>query len=956
MKKILLPLAALALGAVPAMAGANVYASGLKVEDGKIHFVLNDKADKVVLNIIKDGKVVNTTDLGSGEKGLNVVDMPAITITESSAYNWSLTVSAAPVTEITALTDGSDTNLQVSSGRGIAVDNHQQSPAFGSIYTVTPSSHAQAGARVQTGVYAFNAALEPINTNAYTGGITWATSVSTPNNIAVSDNGDIFVCSWGDNSNAGIYWTSPENLAGDWSDVFAEGTKNGAGLLTINGTKIHGSIQDMAFYGVGENRIMYTLDEDINDNVGDVFVYDIGNLSAPWDKAPTYDWGHPAKLTNTNQRIYSDQRGGVWLSQYRWGESTTYPCVFHLNSEGVVDYESASQDIFTGSGPLGAMGVNADGSLICVAAGDNNKTFTVASISWDENGIPSLTKLYTEAWTQYGNRPFDIAFDAVDNVYILFNNANATGGIAAWALPKEKNEYTTLSNDLITLDAMTPKAKANVYASALKVEDGKISFILNDIADNVTLNIIKDGTTIFSADLGSGEKGLNVVDMPVINISKAGNYNWSLTTTATPVTEITLLTDGSNENIQVSSGRGIAVDNHQQSPAFGNIYALTPTLHNHAGARIETGIYAYNAALEPINETAYTGGISWKANSSSCPNNLAVADNGDIFVCSWDDSPQAGVYWCAPDAIAGDWTDVFAAGSKNAAGLLTIDGVAIHGSVQDIALYGEGEKRVMYTSDEDINGSKPEDVLVYNIGTLAKPWDTAPSEDWGHPYWTNANHRLASDLRGGLWVSQYREVESETYPSIIHLNSKGDYDYHTGDGSIFRGCAPTGAMAVNADGTLLAMADSGNGATFTVASISWDEEGIPSLTKLYSHSLDPYGNRPWNIAFDAADNIYIMFNNDGATGGIASWSLPKENNEYTTNALSLISVIPTGVESQICETAISYISGIIRAEQEAEVYNINGICVARGTEIDATALAHGVYIVRAGAQTLRIIR
>ena len=955
MKKFLLPAALLMVGALPAMAGANVYASGLKVEDGKIHFILNDNADKVVINIYKDGKVVNTTDLGSGSKGLNIVDLPDIAITESSAYNWSLTVSAAPVTAVTPLTDGTDTNLQTSSARGIAVDNHQQSPAFGTVYTVTPSSHAQAGARIQTGVYAFNAALEPINQNAYTGGISWGSSTSTPNNIAVSDNGDIFICGWADDANAGVFWTSPENLAGDWSDVFAAGTKNSAGLLTVDGVKVHGSVQDIALYGEGENRILYTSDEDYNSSkYEDVMVYAIGNLETPWASAPTAQWVDPGFI-NANHRLYSDQRGGLWVSQYRWSESEEYPCVWHFNSKGEIDYTSGSHDIFTGSGPLGAMAVNADGSLICLADANNGATFTVASISWDEKGVPSLTKLYQESLAPYGNRPFDVAFDAVDNVYIVFNNANAAGGIGAWALPKEKNEYTTNALDLITLDAATPKAKANVYASALKIEDHKISFILNDIADNVALNILKDGETIFTTDLGAGTKGINVVDMPEINISDAGNYNWSLTVTATLVTEVTPLTDGTDTNLQTSSARGIAVDNHQQSPAFGTVYTVTPSSHAQAGARIQTGVYAFNAALEPINQDAYTGGISW-GTSTSTPNNIAVSDNGDIFICGWADDANAGVFWSSPENLAGDWSDVFAAGTKNSAGLLTVDGVKVHGSVQDIALYGEGENRILYTSDEDYNSSKYEDVMVYAIGNLETPWASAPTAQWVDPGFINANHRLYSDQRGGLWVSQYRWSESAEYPCIWHFNSKGEIDYTSGSHDIFTGSGPLGAMAVNADGSLICLADANNGATFTVASISWDEEGVPSLTKLYQESLAPYGNRPFDVAFDAVDNVYIVFNNANAEGGIGAWSLPKENNEYTTQALSMISVIPTGVDSQICQTAISYVGGVIRAEEVAEVFNINGICVARGNEIDATALAHGVYIVRAGAQSLRIIR
>ncbi|MBD5232687.1 MAG: hypothetical protein HDS65_00755 [Bacteroidales bacterium] len=508
----------------------------------------------------------------------------------------------------------------------------------------------------------------------------------------------------------------------------------------------------------------------------------------------------------------------------------------------------------------------------------------------------------------------------------------------------------------LVLGAMPAMAGANVYASGLKAENGKISFILNDKADKVVLNLLNGETVVATADLGACEKGLNTVDMPSVE-AEPGTYTWSLTVSAAAVTEVTALTDGSDTNIQVSSSRGIAVDNHRQSPGFGNIYTVTPATPGQEGARVETGLYAFNAALEPINESAYTGGIEWPEKSASSPNNVAVSDNGDVFICSWGDDAANGVYWVAPDKLAENWNDVFAAGEKDGNGLMTIGETKVHGSVQDIALYGEGANRVLYTSDEDMN-SNSGDIMVYAIGDLSTPWATAPTHDWGHPDgYVNANHRLASDGRGGLWLCQYRWQESDANACVYHLNAEGELDFKTGDKSVFLGSTPCAAMAVNADGTLMCVGGGDSGLTFTVASISW-EDGLPVLTKLFDHSFEaPYtGKRPFDIAFDAADNVYFAFNNANAAGGIGAWALPKEKNEYTTTALGTISVETDGVESQLCETAITYTGGVIRATEAAEVYTTAGVCVARGTEIDATALAGGVYIVRAGKNSLRIIR
>ncbi len=504
MKKVLLPLAALLLGAAPAMAGANVYASALKAENGKISFILNDDATAVTLNILKDGKIVATAALGAGSKGLNTVDIPEIEA-EAGTYNWSLTASAAAITEVTRLTDGTDTNLQTSSARGIAVDNHPASPAFGNIYAVSPATPGQAGARTEPGLYAFNAALAPINETAYTGGLDLETgSSSTPNNVAVADNGDVFICVWGD-PQGGVYWLSPEDLSANWTSVFAEGERNDDGLVTIDGVDIHGSVQDLALYGSGDARMLYTSDEDMHGTAGDIMAYNIGTLATPWAKAPTADWGHPDGYVNANHRLASDGRGGLWLSQYRWQESAANACVYHLNDKGELDFQTGDKSVFLGSTIVGAMGVNADGSLMCVAGGDTGLSFTVASIAFGEDGIPALTKLYdvTLEAPYTGKRPFDVAFDAADNLYIVFNNADQAGGIAAWALPKEKNEYTTPANSTIDLEGSSSVA-SQIAAAEIDYAGGIITAEQGAAVYSATGAKVAEGTTIDTTGWGHG--------------------------------------------------------------------------------------------------------------------------------------------------------------------------------------------------------------------------------------------------------------------------------------------------------------------------------------------------------------------------------------------------------------------------------------------------------------------
>lgn len=452
MKKALLTLAIAAMGTGVAGAVANVYTSALKIADGKIEFVLNDNADKVVFNLIKDGKIIESVELGAGVKGANSVAIPALS-SPAGEYSWSLTASAAAVTEITQLTDGSDVNLQVSSGRGIAVDWSPASPAFGNVYAVSPATPGKKGARTAAGLYAFNAALQAINADVYTGGMEWLESNSNPTEVAVAENGQVFISSWADNAQSGVYVAEPTDLGGSWKSVFAEGERNDKGLVTIDGIKVHGSVNGIALYGDGDARMLYTTDEDINGTSGDLMVYNIGKLAQPWATAPTYNWGHPDGYVNGNQRIQSDKRGGLWCGQYRWQESAANACVYHVNSKGELDFQTGDKSIFLGSTPGGSIACTHDGKLLACLGSDNGLGFVVAKVTFNDEGIPALEKAYEGTFTApyTGKRPLDADFDAAGNLYVMFNADNEAGGVAAYAIPKDINEFTTPANGTITL-------------------------------------------------------------------------------------------------------------------------------------------------------------------------------------------------------------------------------------------------------------------------------------------------------------------------------------------------------------------------------------------------------------------------------------------------------------------------------------------------------------------------
>jgi hypothetical protein len=163
-------------------------------------------------------------------------------------------------------------------------------------------------------------------------------------------------------------------------------------------------------------------------------------------------------------------------------------------------------------------------------------------------------------------------------------------------------------------------------------------------------------------------------------------------------------------------------------------------------------------------------------------------------------------------------------------------------------------------------------------------------------------------------------------------------------------------MGVNADGSLIAIADSGNGKTITVAKATYDENGLPTLEPFSKITYANYGTRPMALSFDAADNIYVAFNNDNAEGGMGVFALPKENNEYTTPANDQVT-FTTGILNLNATSAKLTLNGNIVSAggQIVEVYSVAGAKVAQGTQVDMSNFK-GIFIARSGEKAIKINR
>lgn len=512
-------------------------------------------------------------------------------------------------------------------------------------------------------------------------------------------------------------------------------------------------------------------------------------------------------------------------------------------------------------------------------------------------------------------------------------------------------------------------AEPLIFASALSAEDAPtenakiFNYTLNTPATAVQIILTdKDGK---EAAIDVPESGLafgaNTVTLELPETLATGDYTWAVKATAEAVAEPTrVLSYGTTDNhgttidLNFTRARGLAINTNPESEQFGTVYMTSAKPSN--GAMKYTGVLAYNPLFAIISQQssevmAYSGKVSWQAGSGSSPNDAFLAEDGNLYLADWSDG-NAGVYMMYGNEPTKDFLHVFG-GSMASSGLHTYQDAQIGGSCSTACTLGSGENLVLYTFDEELGG-----LAKYDLGNSDSPWLTAPTEKFGSTFTiggtsysvnSGGNGRLRPDGRGGFWMF-INNTGAAGNPTAIHFNSNDEADYQ------FSGILNTlsGAFGLSADGTLMCIAD---GQSIKFYDVAFDETGVPSLSEHNfadgTNSVAHNAASIYGLNFDYAGNLHVL----SLGTGLGLYAMPKADNSAITPAVGQIHLdITSGVESAVLSPAIEYKGGIISAAEGAEVFNALGVKVAEGTEISTEGLAAGVYIVRAGNQTLKIIR
>ena len=508
-------------------------------------------------------------------------------------------------------------------------------------------------------------------------------------------------------------------------------------------------------------------------------------------------------------------------------------------------------------------------------------------------------------------------------------------------------------------DPAADRGRANIYASALEaVAPGTVRFTLNADATSVTLNLLRDGVLIKSIDLGAQPRGTNTVSVPETQVAN-GDYQWSITAKAEAIAgEPVQITENGDPILDIANARGIAIDKNPASPFFGRVY-VTSSNAGKQGTRTGQGVYVLDAALSDVTlqgNSPYGGGQSWT--NAGSPMRIDVGEDGKVWICDWSDN-HSGVWIMDPANPSANFTEFFG-GSRNADGLATQGSTQIHGSIVDLCVTGSGANTRLYTLDEDIvtpgvvnyQGAQAFNLPYrYDIGTTTSAYVQAPDRCYGNfdTKYVNGNATITSDGRGGLWVGQYRDTNSSQFPCAMHINANGSWDYFCSDTEIFKTSAVMGALGVSPDGKYIAVAGKSD---IRVAEITWSETGTPSLALKYAIG-STYGARPFACDFDVAGNLYVVYNDKA--GGVGAWALPKDANEYTTTANDMLKVSAGIAGNLLSQGGIHYVDNIVTADGTfVEIFSITGAKMAEGYRVDISTLPAGVYVVRAGTDTLKI--
>ena len=366
----------------------------------------------------------------------------------------------------------------------------------------------------------------------------------------------------------------------------------------------------------------------------------------------------------------------------------------------------------------------------------------------------------------------------------------------------------------------------------------------------------------------SAVKGENTFTIAKTAFADGIDAFWSIEMNGEEVPVIAEITDQTHGIYDFYNMMGVVVDNNTDSKDFGKIY-VQASLNGKSGGITDrakaqkAGIFIYNQDLDELNDPSNTGykptvpsGYTEIGSSSSAFQRLNIHPKTGNLVFSHAIEGKPAVFAINRDDMTGDVTN-----------LLT--GVADMTRSVAHCFDAEGMLYVMDFADD-------EGTVYKVINGEATPF-TATSDKFINAYIT-----MASDGRGGLWISQNRGQMDDApyYYQLVHVTSAGEFDWcvnkETPHG--FEGSSSRGALAYDVERQILAQGRNGKVELYTV-----NYEPTITLTPLYTIASDDLGNNIDGLAFDYAGDLYVV---NSSKEKFQKFTLPTADNICTVAAPS----------------------------------------------------------------------
>ena len=491
---------------------------------------------------------------------------------------------------------------------------------------------------------------------------------------------------------------------------------------------------------------------------------------------------------------------------------------------------------------------------------------------------------------------------------------------AIYSFPVTENVELVANFEAIT--SKSPRAWA--YGMKLGEDGDNYTFTFNaTTAGQATITFKdKDGNPLAQPEsqtmtAAAGENKFTIAK----NAFAAGvDAFWSITIDGAPIEGVVEVTDQSRGIYDFYNMQGVVVDNNTDSKDFGKIY-IQASLNGKTDGRTDradnqtAGIFIYNQELNELNNPSNVGikptmpaGYTEIGSSSYAFQRLNIHPKTGNLVFSHAIEGKPSVFAINRDDMTGAVTN-----------LLT--GVADMTRSVAHCFDAEGTLYVM-----DFAGSKGAIYKVVN-GEATKFTETSSR-------FINANITIASDGRGGFWVSQNRG-QIDYYYQLVHVTSEGAIDWSIyddlgtyvaakddnpgklGTSSLgWLGSSSRGALAYDAERNILAQGRNGKVELYTV---SYDP--TITLTPLHTIVSNDLGTNIDGLAFDYAGDLYVV---NSSKEKFQKFTLPTPENICTVAAPSLEAirftpVYTVSVESNNNEWGIVSGGGTFEEGQNATI-------------------------------------